>query len=117
MTDHDWLSAESIETATDGIRAEATKWHAFSDTMGGVAQRLAGLTLVPTAFAVIDHSTLVTMTDQHGAYTATHSWLTGLLRDAAKRFDEMGGALKKCADEYDRSDGQSADTFDEIAKH
>jgi hypothetical protein len=117
MTDYDWLSEESVEAATDGIRGEAKKWFGFSDKMDTVAQNMAGLTLGPTAFMVIDPGTaLMTATDQHGAYSKTHGWLTGLFRDAAKKFDQFGNALNKCADEYDRTDGRSAASFDKIAK-
>lgn len=116
MTDYDWFSAEGVEAATDGMRAEATKWYGFSDTMEAVTQNMASMTLQPNAFAVIDVSSAMTMTDQHGAYATTQTWLTGLFRDATARFNEMGDALRKCADNYDRTDGRSADSFDEIAK-
>lgn len=116
MTDYDWYSPSSVRAATDGIRAEGTKWYGFADKMEGVAKAMADMTLQPTAFAVIDVSTAMTMTDQHGAYTKTQLWLTELFRDATNRFNELGDALKKCADDYDRSDGRSAGSFDAIAK-
>ncbi|MEO3925148.1 hypothetical protein ABGB07_14950 [Micromonosporaceae bacterium B7E4] len=116
MSDYDWFSAESIEAATDGIRAEAKKWFGFSDKMETIAQSMASLTLQPTAFLVIDPGTAaMTMTDQYGAYHKTHGWLTGLFQDATTKFDEFGNALNKCADEYDRTDGRSKASFDEIA--
>jgi len=116
MTDYPWLGQASIEAATEGIRAEAKKWYGFSDTMETVAQSMASMTLQPSAFAVIDVSTAMTMTDQHGAYSTAQTWLTELFRDASTKFNEMGDALKKNADEYDRTDGVSADSFDKIAK-
>ncbi|MEU7906941.1 type VII secretion target [Actinoplanes sp. NPDC049118] len=115
MTDYPWHSQASIEVATDGIRAEAKKWYGFSDTMESITQAMAGMTLQPTAFAVIDASAAMTMADQHGAYSTTQTWLTELFRDASTKFNEMGDALKKNADEYDRTDGESADSFDKIA--
>jgi hypothetical protein len=115
MTDYDWYSAASVEVATEGMRAEAKKWYGFSDTMETVAQNMAGMTLRSTAFAVIDVSSSMTMTDQHGAYSTTQGWLTGLFRDATTRFNELGDALRKCADEYDRTDGRTVNSFDTIA--
>jgi hypothetical protein len=113
--DYNYYTEAGIEAATDGIRAEAQKWYGFSDTMGTIKQAMEGLTLQPAAFAVIDVSGAMTMTDQIGAYNTTQGWLTGLFQDATTRFDEMGDALKKCAADYDRADGQSALSFDQIA--
>jgi hypothetical protein len=116
MTDFDWYSPSSVEAATEGIRGEATKWYGFADTMETVAKAMAGMTLEPTAFAVIDVSTGLTMTDQHGAYSKTQWWLTDLFRDATNRFNELGDALKTIANDYERTDGRSAGSFDAIAK-
>ncbi|MEV1287958.1 hypothetical protein [Micromonospora sp. NPDC049679] len=116
MTDYNWFSSAPIEAATEGIRAEAKKWYGFADTTETIAQQMASMTLQPAAFAVIDVSAAMTTVDQHGAYTTTQGWLTQLFRDAAQRFNELGDALKKCANEYDETDGRSAASFDKIAK-
>jgi hypothetical protein len=91
----------------------------ISDTMESISQAMANLTLQPTSFAVIDAPSIagaVTLQDQYGAYATTQGWLTELFKDATQRFNEMGDALKKCADEYEETDGRSAASFDDIAK-
>lgn len=113
--EYPYFTPEAIEVATEGIRAEAKKWFGFSDQMGGIATAMGGLTLLPTAFAVIDITGIMTSADQSGAYKKTQDWLTALFRDATGKMEQFGEALNKCADEYDRTDGQSAKTFDTIA--
>lgn len=116
MTDYDWLSPKAIEVATDGIRAEANKWYRLSDEMATIARTMKSLTLQPSAFAVIDLAGAVTTRDQHDAYATTQGWLSQLFDEATQRFTEMGDALRRCADEYDRTDGRSAASFDQIAR-
>jgi len=113
--EYPYFTEEAIEVATEGIRAEAKKWFDFSDQTGDIATAMGGMTLATTAFAVIDITGVMTSIDQSGSYTATQEWLTTLFRDAAGKMDRFGQALKKCADEYDRTDGQSAKSFDTIA--
>jgi hypothetical protein len=114
--EYPYFTEEAIEVATEGIRAEAKKWFEFSDQMGNVATAMGGMTLSPAAFAVIDITGIMTTGDQSGSYTATQQWLTNLFRDATGKMERFGEALKKCADEYDRTDGQSAKSFDTIAR-
>ncbi|MEV4641319.1 hypothetical protein AB0J80_28650 [Actinoplanes sp. NPDC049548] len=114
--EYPYFTEEAIEVATSGIRAEATKWFGFSTQMGEIASAMGGMTLQPGAFAVIDISGVMTSVDQSGAYSTTQAWLTSLFRDASGQMDMFCEALKKCADEYDRTDGQSAKSFDMIAK-
>ena len=114
--EYPYYTDEAIEVATDAVREEAKKWFGFSDQAGGIAAAMGGMTLLPTAFAVLDISGAITGTDQSGSYTATQEWLTKLFRDASGKMDLFGQALLKCADEYDRTDGQSAKSFDTIAK-
>jgi hypothetical protein len=113
--EYPYFTEEAIEVATEGIRAEAKKWFGFSDQMATIATSMGGMTLQPTAFAVIDLTGIMTTGDQSGAYTKTQEWLTTLFRDATGKMELFGDALNKCADEYDRTDGQSAKTFDTIA--
>ena len=113
--EYPYFTEEAIEVATEGIRAEATKWFEFSNQMSDIATAMGDMTLLPTAFAVIDLTGIMTSIDQSGSYTATQQWLTALFRDASGKMDLFVDALKKCADEYDRTDGQSAKSFDTIA--
>ncbi|MEV6600773.1 hypothetical protein AB0M36_28585 [Actinoplanes sp. NPDC051346] len=114
--EYPYYRADVIEVATDGIRAEARKWLGFSDEMEDLAKTMNGMTLPPSAFAVIDLAGIMTSIDQSNSYTTTQTWLTGLFRDASVKMEQFGEALKKCADEYDRTDGQTAKSFDTIAK-
>jgi len=116
MTDYDWLSPKAIEVATNGIRAEAKKWYQLADEMAVIARTMESLTLQPSAFAVIDLVGAATTKDQHDAYAVTQDWLSQLFKEATQRFNEMGDALRRCADEYDRTDGRSAASFDQIAR-
>ncbi|MFI5496041.1 hypothetical protein [Actinoplanes sp. NPDC051859] len=116
MTDeYPYFSQEAIEVATEGIRAEARKWYGFADQMAGIRSAMGLMTLQPTAFAVIDHAALMTSMDQAGAYSKTQEWLFSLFHDASGKMERFGDALKKCADEYDQTDGRSAKSFDNIA--
>jgi hypothetical protein len=113
--EYPYFTDEAIEVATEAVRAEAKKWFGFSDRMSEISTAMAGLTLEPSAFAVIDISRMVTSSDQSGAYDATQQWLTSLFKDASGKMDRFGDALNKNADEYDRTDGMSAKSFDTIA--
>ncbi|GAA2511487.1 hypothetical protein [Winogradskya humida] len=113
--EYPYFTPEAIEVATGAVRDEAKKWFGFSDTMAGVTTAMGGLTLSATAFAVIDITGVMTGADQSGAYTTTQEWLTSLFSDATGKMDRFGDALNRCADEYDRTDGLSAKSFDTIA--
>jgi hypothetical protein len=118
MTDAVWNSPQTLEAGADGIRAEGTKWYGFSDQMAAVARAMAGMTLAPSAFAVVDASGVGAMTagDQGAAYDRTQLWLTSLFTEASGKFEELGEALKACATDYERTDGNVARSFDAIAK-
>ncbi|MFG1607892.1 hypothetical protein [Actinoplanes sp. NPDC049265] len=118
MSDAVWNSPQALEAGADGIRAEGSKWYGFSDQMAAVAGAMAEMTLAPTAFTVIDASGVGAMTagDQGAAYDRTQMWLTSLFTEASAKFEELGDALKKCATDYERTDGNVARSFDAIAK-
>ncbi|GAA2564226.1 hypothetical protein GCM10010435_40620 [Winogradskya consettensis] len=113
--EYPYFTPEAIEVATHAVHDEAKKWFGFSDRMADVSSAMGGMTLSATAFAVIDITGIMTGTDQSGAYTTTQEWLTSLFTDATGKMERFGDALNKCADEYDRTDGLSAKSFDTIA--
>jgi hypothetical protein len=114
--EYPYYTDKAIEVATEGIRAEAQKWFGFSDQMREIGIAMSTMTIEPTGFAVVDISGVVTTPDQWGAYKTTQQWLTALFGDAIDKMERFGEALNKCADEYDSTDGQSAQSFDQIAK-
>ena len=113
--EYPYFTAEAIEVATEAVRDEAKKWFGFSGQMADIATAMGAMTLLPTAFAVVDITGVMASADQSGSYTATQEWLTRLFRGATGEMELFGEALLKCADEYDRTDGQSAQSFDTIA--
>ena len=106
---------EQVEATTESLRAEAKKWFGFADNMMGISAAMDRCDLEPTAFAVIDLTAVMTAPDQHGSYTTTQNWLTAMFKDASAKMEQFGDALNKVADEYDRTDGHIAKSFDSIA--
>jgi hypothetical protein len=115
VTDYNWFSRETVQVATEGIRAEAKKWYGLSDRMTTVSTLAADQNLELTAFAVTDISGPVTAADLKSGYDKMYNWLNALFKQAVTEFDTFGDALVKCADWYETSDANSAQNFDEIA--
>ena len=114
--DYNWFSEEAVQVATDGLRAEAKKWHGLSDRITVVSTNARNQALQASAFAVTDALTgAVTATDLKAGYDQMYAWLTSLFRQAAVEFDQMGDALRKNADWYEHADANSAQNFDSIA--
>ncbi|HEX8345241.1 MAG TPA: hypothetical protein VF657_10995 [Actinoplanes sp.] len=113
--EYPYFTAEAIEVATEAVRGEARKWFEFSNQISDIATAMGVMTLQPAAFAVVDITGIMTGIDQAGSYTATQEWLTKLFRNATGEMELFGEALLRCADEYDRTDGRSAKSFDTIA--
>ncbi|HEV8569401.1 MAG TPA: hypothetical protein VGQ92_20355 [Actinoplanes sp.] len=116
MTDYDWMSKETVQVATEGLREEAKKWYGLSDRMVGVSQQASAQSLEASAFAVTDLTGPITTVDLKAGYDKMYDWLNALFKQAVTEFATFGDALVKCADAYESSDGRVAQDFDSIAK-
>lgn len=84
------------------VRAEARKWNGASDATASVQSEVAGAELGVSAFFIgfpgrvppLDAPLL------HMTYTNFQKSINDLLTAAVTEFDELAGALRECADEY-----------------
>jgi hypothetical protein len=98
------------------VRKEAKKWQGMADDMTPIADAVAALELGPTAFLVISPSALPGFDSipLAMAYNEMRNSTVDQLRAAGVEFDEIAGALVKCADEYQKAEKISELNFDEI---
>lgn len=98
------------------VRQEAKKWQGMADDMMPVADAVAELALGPTAFLVISPSALPGFDSipLAASYNEMRNSTVDQLRAAGVEFDEIAGALVKCADEYQKAEKISVLNFDEI---
>jgi hypothetical protein len=113
MTKGTRQSNHAIEVTVEGIHAEAWKWHGLSDRMEGVFYRLLNTRV--QALTLIEPLDTIPLYQIEEQYSKSANEYTGLLNGAFNEFDALAGALNKCADIYEETDGKSAKSFDEIA--
>jgi hypothetical protein len=92
------------------VRAEATKWGDLATDVEPIATAAKHLTLEPTSFFIGDFSAGV----YASAYAEFQASMAEVLAGAMVEFDQIGTALRKIADEYDRADAFVALNLNEI---
>ncbi|GAA0533390.1 hypothetical protein GCM10011581_18360 [Saccharopolyspora subtropica] len=96
------------------IRDEAQKWQKKADDAEPILRAVQSAYLSPTAFFVGDLMTLVPGSInadlEAEQYEEFRAYIERLLREAIIEFDQIGQALRKIADEYERTD--SANSID-----
>ncbi|MGX1612691.1 hypothetical protein ACWIF8_02225 [Micromonospora chalcea] len=91
---------KDLEVITDALRDEGKKWLAMSDSIAEVKTAAEQLHLEPSAFFIGDASVVL----HAGSYRDFHSFMVRILNGAVTEFDQIGAALRRIADEYDRAD-------------
>jgi len=101
----------TTEVVTDNVRKEADKWRDLSDEMAAVYANPVGndgLELGVTAF-FIGPTELIATTLHSEAYNGFYEELQDLVKGAMTEWEQLGRALDRIADEFDRTD-QTAQT-------
>ncbi|MFF0876501.1 MULTISPECIES: hypothetical protein [Micromonospora] len=91
---------KDLEVITDALRDEGKKWLAMSDSIAAVKTAAEQLHLEPSAFFIGDASVVL----HAGSYRDFHTFMVRILNGAVTEFDQIGAALRRIADEYDRAD-------------
>ncbi|PZG02434.1 hypothetical protein [Micromonospora deserti] len=91
---------DELNVITDAVRDEGGKWLELSDRVAAVKTAAEQLHLDVSAFFIGDANALI----HSMAYRDFHSFLVDILGGAVTEFEQIGGALRRIADEYDRAD-------------
>ncbi|MFG1654249.1 hypothetical protein ACGFIE_30375 [Micromonospora sp. NPDC049275] len=90
----------ALNVITDSLRDEGGKWLTLSDRVATVKVAAEQLHLDPSAFFIGDANVLI-----HSlAYNDFHAFMVAVLNGAVTEFEQVGTALRRIADEYDRAD-------------
>ncbi|MET8197984.1 hypothetical protein [Micromonospora taraxaci] len=91
---------DELNVITDALRTEGGKWLQLSDSATAVKGAAEGLSLDASAFYIGDVNAGV----HAAAYRDFHAFMVGILAGAATEFEQVGEALRRVADAYDRAD-------------
>ncbi|WBB69350.1 hypothetical protein [Micromonospora sp. WMMD812] len=91
---------KDVEVITDAVRDEGGKWLKLSDRVATIKTQAEQLHLDPSAFFIGDANVAI----HSVAYRDFHAFVVNLLGGAVTEFEQVGGALKRIADAYDRAD-------------
>ncbi|MEU5908387.1 hypothetical protein ABZ780_28930 [Micromonospora sp. NPDC047467] len=91
---------DELNVITDALRAEGGKWLQLSDSAAVIKAAAEGLSLDASAFYIGDANVGV----HSAAYRDFHAFMVGLLTGATTEFEQVGEALRRVADAYDRAD-------------
>ncbi|TYC01195.1 hypothetical protein FXF53_11940 [Micromonospora sp. WP24] len=101
---------KELNVITGALRDEGGKWLTLSDRVSAIRTVADQLQLDPSAFFIGDANA-----DIHSmAYRDFHAFLVGVLAGAVTEFEQVGGALRRIADEYDHADAVIALDLNEI---
>ncbi|MEV6970439.1 hypothetical protein AB0M47_35565 [Hamadaea sp. NPDC051192] len=106
----------TTEVVTDNVRQEADKWRDLSDEMAAVESNPVGndgLKLGFTAF-FIGPTELIATTLHSAAYNEFYAEVQDLVRAAKTEWLQLGEALDRMADEFDRTDQTAEADLDSI---
>ncbi|WP_018218102.1 hypothetical protein [Salinispora vitiensis] len=91
---------QELNVITEAIYNEGGKWFKLADQAANIKRAVEGLELDDSAFFIGDANALL----HSDAYRKFQSFLAGVLGGAAPEFEQIGEALRRMADEYDRAD-------------
>ena len=100
------MTSETTQVITDDVRKEAGKWRDLSDEMSAVYSNPVGndgLELGVTAF-FIGQTEVISTALHHDAYSGFYAEVQDLVKAAATEWLQLGEALDRMADEFDRTD-------------
>lgn len=101
---------QELEVITEAVYEEGGKWFKLADRAADIQRQVAGLELDDSAFFIGDANVLL----HSDAYRNFQSFLMGVLGGAATEFEQIGEALRRMADEYDRADEVISLNLDQI---
>jgi hypothetical protein len=104
-------SEDELKVTPPALRAEGGKYDGLSQHMGGVKTTVDGLGLPVSAFFVGDPLVSQAMSK---SYDDLHAMMGMIVGEAAAEFHELADALRKAADEYERTDGQNSADLSKI---
>ncbi|MGA3541043.1 hypothetical protein ACK8GE_17315 [Micromonosporaceae bacterium DT194] len=91
---------DELNVITDALRDERVKWLGLSDDMATVKGTAQQLHLDASAFFIGDANTVI----HWQAYRSFQEFMVSVLDGAAVEFEQIGEALRRIADAYDRAD-------------
>jgi hypothetical protein len=89
-----------VTVITGALRYEARKWRQLADRLAPVKSTVDSLGLSVSAFFIGDVNAVV----HSQAYDQFQSFMASVLTDGVIEFEQVGMALDKIADAYDRAD-------------
>jgi hypothetical protein len=104
-------SEDELKVTPPALRAEGGKYDGLSLHMTGVKITVADLGLSASAFFVGDPLVSQAMSK---SYNDLHAMMSMIVDEAATEFQELAGALRRAADEYERTDGQNSADLSKI---
>ena len=104
-------SEDELRVIPEAVRAEGAKYVGLGHHMTKVKTSVDELTLTSGAFFV---GNLQVSDAAAKSYSNLHTMMAMIIGEASTEFHELGGALRKAADEYERTDGENADDLSKI---
>jgi hypothetical protein len=97
-----------FRVVTSDLRKEAKLWRVKADKAEPIVQAVKETALAASAFFVGDLTTLgagiVNAELEAGQYEEFRAFMEGVLQGAVTEFNQIDVALRRIADEYDRTD-------------
>ncbi|GAA3769718.1 hypothetical protein GCM10022225_65650 [Plantactinospora mayteni] len=106
----------TTKVITENVREEGKKWRDLSDDMDAVKTNPVGnqgLMLGATAF-FIGQTELVATAMHSQAYNGYYEHVQKLVAGAVTEWDQLGGAMDRMADEFDRTDQTAKANLEKI---
>jgi len=91
-----------VQAAISAIHGEAGVWADMATQIDAMAQAARGFTLGAFHFSALGH-----LAGMEEAYTDLQERIASLLQQASDNFDNVAGALKKAADDYQRDENNA----------
>jgi hypothetical protein len=99
-----------VKVVTDALRTEAKRWEGFSDQLEAIHKGIGELNLEQTAFWCGPPTSIL----MQPVYEEFRKFVADRCNEGFQEFEQIAGALKRAADEYDGSDEVSAKTLAKI---
>jgi hypothetical protein len=99
-----------LTVVTEALRREAKKWLELSDEMEKVEANVGRLTLDSSAFWCGDGISI----EAAPVYSGFRDFVEARCGEGKREFEEIAGALRRAADDYDGTDQVSAETLQTI---
>ena len=106
----------TTQVVTDDLREEAGKWRDLAGRMDEINRNPVGnngLALEPQAF-FIGPTELVPTGLHYKAYEEHYAYIRNLIAGAVTEWDQLGGAVDRMAEEFDRTDQTQKADLDKI---